>query len=79
MAELNLKFDPNYKQWKIDYETKLVYTQKQVHQLLEDQSRALKVNRVVRSYTGLYGPDDCVAMKILAIHETAEGLLIVVK
>jgi hypothetical protein len=74
-----LKFNPNYKQWRRDYETIPVYTKKEHNEALAKVKQELTVNRVVQSFTGLYGPDDCRAMQILAIHQTPDGLLIVVR
>ena len=74
-----LKFDPDYGKWKTQFDTEPVYTRRNMSEALEKQAKALRVTRVVQSFTGKYGPDCSIAMQILAIHQTEEGVLVIVK
>lgn len=79
MTDKSLKFNPNYSEWKQKFDNELVYTRREVSKMLKEQAKELTVNRVVQSFNGKYGPDCSVAMQILAIHKTPEGLLVIVR
>lgn len=68
-----------YKEFVFKYRTEKVYTRKQMKDALKKQERELKVNRVIQSFTGRYGPTETKAMKILAVHKTPEGILVIVQ
>lgn len=74
-----LKFSANYKEWKQQYEVEPVFTRKDMAEALAKQAKRLKVNRVIKSFTGRVGPDESIALQILAIHETDEGIMVIVK
>jgi len=74
---MTLKFNPNYKEWKSQYDTELVYTRKDMNDALAEQAKAFVVNRVIQSFTGRMG--DARAMQILAVHQTSEGIMVIVK
>ena len=76
---MTLKFDPNYKSWKDKFDTELVYTRKDMADHDTALRKQLRVNRVIQSFTGRVGPNESIAMQILAIHETPEGTLVIVK
>lgn len=62
--------------FKRQYETEPVFTRKQMDKALEEQARALTVNRVIRSFNGTWNGE---ALMILAIHRTPEGVLVIVR
>jgi hypothetical protein len=70
---MTIKNFKTYKEFKHEYETKLVYTRKQVHEIIENITKENTVNRVIQK-----GKDFEVAMQILEIHKTTEGILIIV-
>lgn len=74
-----LKFNSNYKEFKREYETELVYTRKQMDDALKKCIEEYTVNRVIQSFTGHVGPKESIALQILAIHKTPEGLLVIVR
>ena len=74
-----LKFNPVYREWKRKFDTEPVYTRRQMAEALERQAREYTINRVIQSFTGRIGPNDSVAMQILAIHKTPEGVMVIVK
>lgn len=74
-----LQFSANYKEWRLRFETEAVYTRKDMAEALDKQRKAMVVNRVIQSFTGRVGPSESVAMQILAIHETTEGTLVIVR
>jgi hypothetical protein len=74
-----LKFNPNYREWKERFNTEPVFTRKQMSDALEQQKKELTVNRVIQSFTGRVGPDESIAMQILAIHNTPEGVIVIVR
>ena len=55
------------------------YSERQLNEILEKQAEALRVSRVVQSFNGKYGPDCSIAMQILAIHRTPDGMLVIVR
>lgn len=69
----------NFKLFSTEFRTKPIYTKMQMANALKKQAKELTVNRVVKSFNGRYGPDCTKAMKILAIHNTPEGVLVVVE
>ncbi len=73
-----LKFNPNYKSWKHEFDTVPVYTRKQLHEELDKLRKKLIISRVIRCPTGRID-DEREALQILAIHETELGLMILVK
>lgn len=76
---MTIKFNKDFKSWQEDYETTPIYTKKQMENALSEQAKKLRVNRVVKSLTGLYGPTESIAMQILHVHYTEEGVLVIVK
>jgi hypothetical protein len=74
-----LKFSPDYKAWKERFNTEPIYTRKQMSDALAQQEKELTVNRVIQSFTGRVGPDESIAMQILAIHRTPEGVMVIVR
>lgn len=73
------RFSPNYKEWKKKFNEEPVYTRAQMKAALKKQKEELVVNRVVRTYTGRYGPDDCVPMKVVAVYKTPSGVMVLVE
>jgi len=69
---LPIKMQP-YKEFIYDFETKLVYTKKDMAEAIEKVKEEMLVNRVIRK-----GKDVDIAMRILSIHTTPYGLLIYV-
>lgn len=76
---MTLKFDSNYHNWRKQFETEPVYTRKQMAEAMEACVREHTVNRVIQSFTGRVGPTESIAMQILAIHKTPEGVMVIVK
>lgn len=74
-----LRFNPDYKSWKEKYENEPVYTEKQFRDALKEQEKSFVINRVIQSFSSRVGPNESVAMQILAIHKTPEGITIIVK
>lgn len=74
-----LAFNSNYKSWLREYETKLIYTQKEFKEALAEQERQLVVNRVIQCPEGNWNTDVNIALQILHVHKTESGLLVLVK
>lgn len=55
------------------------YSKREMDEALESLRKVLRVNRVIQSFTGKVGPSESIAMQILAIHETPEGTLVIVR
>lgn len=77
MAEI--KQMQSWKEFKEDFNTKLVYTEKDMQEALEKQTKSFVVNRVIQSFTGKVGPTESVSMQILHIHRTPEGIIVIVR
>lgn len=74
------KFSSDYFEWRQRYNTELRYTQRQLDEAVKAAIKSRTVNRVVKSLDGEhYGPGVSMAMQILAVHETPEGVLVIVK
>jgi hypothetical protein len=63
-----------YREFRHKLETELVYTRKDLADAVNEAEKANLVTRVIRQ-----GEDVDVAMRILAIHRTPEGLMVIVK
>ena len=64
----------SWKDFQHEYNTKLIYTKKQHNEILDTFIKQHTVNRVIQK-----GKDCDVAMMILAIHSTPEGMVVIVK
>jgi len=76
---MTLKFCSDYREWKKQFDTEPIYTRRQLSEALDRQARELQVNRVIQSFTGRVGPNESRAMKILAVHKTPEGIMVIVQ
>jgi hypothetical protein len=74
-----LKFDPSYNEWKEKYNNELVYTRKQMDEALEAHTKRMIVNRVIRVDAGKEKQKYSEALQILSIHQTEEGMVVIVK
>lgn len=74
-----LKFTPDYISWKRQFDTEPVYTRRQMAEALERCSREYQVNRVIQSFNGQVGPSCSIAMQILAVHKTPDGVVVIVR
>lgn len=68
----------SWKEFRYEFENKPVYTRKQVVEMLEKQKKELTVSRVIRCPSGRID-DEREALKILHIHQTELGLMVLVK
>lgn len=62
-----------YKEFREEFNTKLVYTKRDMTEALEKQAKSFVVNRVIQK-----GKDFDIALKILAVHTTSEGTMVIV-
>jgi hypothetical protein len=64
----------NYSEFRREFDTKLVYTRRDFAEFRNKLEEEYVINRVI-----MRGKDINVALQILAIHKTPEGITVVVK
>jgi len=63
-----------WKEFQEEYNNKPIYTKKQHNEIVEQVIKQHTVNRVIQK-----GKDFDVALQILSIHSTPDGIMVIVK